>query len=444
MIRVGVGAGFVGDRFEPAVELVRHAHLDALIFECLAERTIALAQADLISGRGDGFDARILTRIEQTLPLARENATILISNAGAANPRAAGMAVRDLARRLGLECRIAVVTGDDVLKALDLGQSEILGDGGATLDQYADRLVSANAYLGAAGVVEALELDADVVLTGRVADAALFLAPLIHRFGWGATEWDLLAQGSVVGHLLECAGQLTGGYFADSDRKLVPNLARLGFPFAEVSSTGAAEFGKVDGSGGRLDRLTCVEQLLYEVSDPRAYLTPDVIVDMSAVEIRENQAKGTVSVSGGRGLARPETLKVSVGIRDGHQCIAEISYSGHGSRNRGLVAIDIVTERWSDVLGHRAADLECSLIGMNSCWPWKEPGEAEPAEVRVRFAIRTLDRETALDLANEVEALYTNGPAGGGGVTTRIVEAIGIISTLIPREAVRHYTEVLA
>lgn len=443
-MRLGVGAGFAGDRFDPAVELVKHADLDVLVFECLAERTIALAQANLLSGQGEGFDRRILTRIEQTLPYARDRGTVLISNAGAANPQRVGLAVRDLAQRLRQPCRIAVITGDDVLGSLDLRESEILGEHGATLDRYAARIVSANAYLGADGVVDALAQGADVVLTGRVADAALFLAPLIHEYGWQATEWDLLAQGSVVGHLLECGGQLTGGYFADGERKQVPGLARIGFPFADVSPTGSADFGKVSGSGGRLDRATCLEQLFYEVSDPCAYLTPDVVVDMSGVEIREDLSAGSVSVTGARGRARPETLKVSVGIRDGFQAVAEISYAGHGCRSRGQMAIDILEERWRAVLGYEDTELECSLIGINSCWPWEQPEAPDPAEVRARFAVRTLSRELAVALANEVEALYTNGPAGGGGVTTRIHEAIGIVSTLMPREAVRHRMEVIA
>lgn len=442
-MRLGVGAGFVGDRFEPAVELVRHAKLDALVFECLAERTIALAQVDMLSGQGDGFDRRILTRIAQTLPFARENGTVLITNAGAANPNRAGLAIQDEARRLGLDCRIAVVTGDDVLGSLDLMQSEILGEHGATLDRYAGRIVSANAYLGAAGVVEALAQGADIVVTGRVADAALFLAPLIHEFGWQTTDWDLLAQGSVVGHLLECAGQLTGGYFADGDRKVVPGMARIGFPYADIGPTGNATFSKVSGSGGRLDRLTCLEQLFYEVSDPGAYLTPDVVVDMTAVEISEDLLKGSVSVIGARGRSRPETLKVSVGIQDGYQGIAEISYSGPGSRRRGLMAIDVIKERWLEVHGRDELELECTLVGINSCWPWVEVDAPDPAEVRARFAIRTLNREPAVTLVHEVEALYTNGPAGGGGVTTRINEALGIVSTLIPREAVQPRMEII-
>ncbi|HEX5690936.1 MAG TPA: acyclic terpene utilization AtuA family protein, partial [Roseiflexaceae bacterium] len=251
-MRLGAGAGFAGDRLEPAVELVEHGSLDVLVFELLAERTIALAQRRVRSGSGPGFDDRLLERMEAVLPAALRQRTRIITNGGAADPRGAGLAIRDLARKLGLRCRVAVVTGDDVLERLDL-QTATLLETGQPLADFRERLISANAYLGVAPILEALRAEPDVIVAGRTSDAALFLAPLVHAFGWAADDWDMLAQGTVVGHLLECAGQLTGGYFADGIRKHMPNLARLGFPFADVRADGSAVVSKLPQAGGRVD-----------------------------------------------------------------------------------------------------------------------------------------------------------------------------------------------
>ena len=231
-MRIGSGAGFAGDRIEPAVDLVREGALDDLVLECLAERTIALAQQ---RRRGDptlGYDVRAAQWFRALLPVAIDRGTRIVSNLGAANPLGAGRLAVDIARELGLSCRVAVVTGDDVLDALDLA-TPCLEDG-RPLDARGP-VVSANAYLGADAITPALATDADVVLTGRVADPSLFLAPLADRLGWDLTDPAAAAQGTLVGHLLECGAQLTGGYFADPGRKDVPGLTSLGYPWADVS-----------------------------------------------------------------------------------------------------------------------------------------------------------------------------------------------------------------
>lgn len=442
-LRVGVGAGFAGDRLDPGIDLAERGELDALVFECLAERTIALAQLARLEGRGPGFDPLLTERVRTTLPAARRNGTVLITNAGAADPVAAASAVRDLAGQIGeAGARVTAVVGDDVLNLLDLRTSPVLG-GDGTLWDLRDRIVSANAYLGAAGIVTALEAQPAVVITGRTSDAALFLAPLVHRFGWDAHDHDRIAAGTLVGHLLECAGQLSGGYFADGDRKVVPGLARLGFPFARVAADGTATITKLPGTGGRIDRLTCLEQLLYEVEDPRAYLTPDVVLDMSHVAVEDEDHEDQVTVRGAVGRPAPETLKVSVGVRDGFVGEGEISYAGPGCRTRAELAADIVAERWRDLHGGREAEVMTHLIGLNSCRPWHQPQGFEPPEVRLRLSVRSLEREPAVLLAREIEALYTNGPAGGGGVTTRIRSTVGVIATTIPRDAVQQTVTVL-
>lgn len=440
--RIGVGAGFAGDRYEPAAALARHADLDALVFECLAERTIALAQQALRSGASEGFDRRILRRLHGALPGVLASGGTVITNAGAANPVAAAKAVSVLAGEMGLDpLPVAAVTGDDVLGLLDLERCHVQGTD-RTLADYRDRIVSANAYTGAGGIVEAIEQGARVVLTGRTADASLFLAPLVVRYGWDLdTDLDAVAGGLLVGHLLECGGQLTGGYFADGTRKTVPDLAHLGFPFADVDHDGVGTYRKLPGTGGRIDRRTVLEQLLYEIDDPTRYVTPDGTLDLSSVEITET-GPDTVRASGAVCAPAPRSLKVSVGIDDGFLASAGIVYAGAGCLARALLAADILHARWTEVHGRAGDALSCDVMGVNASRPWWVPERDEPPEVGLRVSVRTLDRADAVLLTEEVEALYTNGPAGGGGVTSDIRQTTGIVSTLVPRDLVTTAVEV--
>lgn len=438
-VRIGCGAGYSGDRIEPAVELAEKGGIAYLVFECLAERTIALAQKARLADPASGFDPLLEERMEAVLPLCAKKGIRIISNMGAANPRAAAERTRAVAGRLGLSgLRIAAVTGDDVLALLRAGEVKTESLDGAMPD--ASTWVSANVYLGVAPILEALQSRADVILTGRVADPALFLAPLIHEFAWPLDDWRLLGQGTVVGHLLECAGQLTGGYFADPGVKDVPDLARLGFPIAEVSEDGAAIFSKVEGSGGLLNRATCTEQLLYEIQDPAAYLTPDVVADFSRVTIEE-AGPNMVRVTGAAGRERPATLKVSIGYRDGYIGEGQISYAGPNALRRAELARSVLAERLGDA---DLSELRFDLIGVNSIHgPELSPSPQNPWEVRLRAAGRSASRREAERVGREVEALYTNGPAGGGGAAVSAREILAVHSVLIPREAVKHQVEIL-
>jgi len=439
-VRIGAGAGYSGDRIDPAVELAAEGAISYLVFECLAERTIALAQQARQRNASLGYDPLLEERMEAVLPLCARNRIRVISNMGAANPRAAAEKTREVARRLGLGgLRIAAITGDDVLELARAGDFTFSEDG-RLCAELADQMVSANAYLGAEAVMEALAGSADVILTGRVADPSLFLAPLAHEFGWAMDDWDRVGQGTVVGHLLECAGQVTGGYFADPGFKDVAGLARLGFPIAEVSENGSAIITKVAGSGGLVTEATCKEQLLYEIQNPAEYFTPDVIADFTEVTI-QGDGEDRVCVSGGRGRQRPDTLKVSVGVRDGFVGEGQISYAGPGALKRAELAREILAER---LAGQRLADLRFGLIGVSAIHgPRLSRNACEPHEVRLRAAGRAADQRTASLVPREVEALYTNGPAGGGGVTGSTKETIAILSTLIPRELVKHHIEFL-
>lgn len=437
-IRIGCGAGFSGDRIEPAVELATDGELDYLIFECLAERTIALAHLAKVRDPHAGYDPWLRERLTAVLPVCAARGISIVTNMGAANPLAAADVVADIARDLGIAgLRIAAVTGDDVTGVVAANRL-LVAETGEPVEALGDRLVSANAYIGAEPIVSALAQGANVVITGRAADPSLFVAPLVHTFGWAIDDWLALGRATLVGHLLECAGQVTGGYFADPGCKDVDGLERLGFPIAEVPEHGPITVTKVKGSGGRVTPATCKEQLLYEIHDPSAYLTPDVVADFSRVRIVD-AGDDRVSLDGASGRTRPDQLKVALGYRDGHVGEGQISYAGPGALARGELAARIVRDRLR-AAGVAAADIHCDLIGVNALFAARSDGalsdRAEPREVRIRVAARTPSVETAARVGREVEALYTNGPAGGGGATASIREVLSMATTFVPRALV--------
>jgi hypothetical protein len=437
-VRIGAGAGYAGDRIEPAIELAERGGLDYLVFECLAERTIALAQHAKLKNPAAGYDRLLPERFRAVLPLCRAKGIRVVTNMGAANPLAAAERTQAIARELGLAgLRIAAVTGDDVLPHLSGGERRI-EETGLAVSGLGERLISANAYIGAQPIAEALDRGADIVITGRAADPSLFVGPLVDAFGWAWDDWHRLGQATLIGHLLECAGQVTGGYFADPGYKDVPGLARLGFPIGEVSEDGAVVITKVAGAGGQVTPATCKEQILYEIHDPARYLTPDVTADFSKVRVEEI-GPDRVRVHGAAGGPRPERLKVSIGVIEGFVGEGQISYAGPGARARGELALDIARERLA-LTGVRASELRFDLIGLNALHGDRLSMRArrdEPYEVRARVAGRTGSLNEAVRIGNEVEALYTNGPAGGGGVTKSAREVIGILSTYIPRDLVQ-------
>ena len=428
-IRIGAGAGYSGDRIPPAMELADKGALHYLVFECLAERTIALAQLQRSKDAQLGYDPLLAARMQAVLATCAAQGIKIITNMGAANPLAAGHEVVRIARELGIHTlKVAVVLGDDVLPRLR-DDHLMLMDSTQSLASLGATVISANAYIGAEGIVAALAQGADVVITGRVADPALFLAPLMHEFGWAMDDWDRLGKGVLVGHLLECAGQITGGYFADPGYRDVPDLARLGFPLAEVSGDGSAVITKVAGSGGCVTCQTCASQLLYEIENPAAYLQPDVVADFSNVTLTQ-VGPDRVQVSGATGRLRPDQLKVTIGHREGFIGEGQISYAGLGAQARGELALEVLKERLTDVA---ALDSRFELIGINAIHGAALAAQHSPYEVRVRVAMRVATRQEAEQVAREVEAMYLNGPASGGGVTQSVREVIAAASVLIPR-----------
>ena len=433
-IRIGSGAGYSGDRIEPAVELAEKGEIQYLGFECLAERTIALAQQQKLRDPTAGYDPLLESRMRAVLPICKPKGIKIITNMGAANPTAAAAKIVEVARQLGIkDLKVAAIGGDDVLDACKHGNFPFLEIEGRVRD-LSNRLLSANAYLGAAPIVQALAAGADVVITGRVGDPALFMAPLIHEFGWAMDDWERLGKGTVVGHLLECAGQITGGYFADPGFKDVAGLGRLGFPIGEVGENGDLVVTKVPGSGGSVTEATCKEQLLYEVHDPSQYLQPDVIGDFSKVTVTQ-VASDRVHIQGGSGKPKTGKLKTSVGYIDSYVGEGQISYGGPGALERGKLALEIVRERLS-LTGVQMIESRFDLIGADSLHGPRLSNRGLPYEVRLRVTGRTESLAEAVLIGNEVETLYTNGPAGGGGAFKAAREIVAVASVLVPEDLV--------
>ena len=435
MVRIGCGAGFGGDRLEPAVRLLEDGNLDYLVLECLAERTIGLGQKRRMHDPSTGYDPLLERRMRPLLPLLKEKGARLITNMGSANPIAAGQKIVRLAEELGLEIGVAVVTGDDVLDVLDPDAPSMEDD--KPISGYG-RVLSANAYLGSDAIVPALASGADVVITGRVADPSLVVAPLVHHFGWDLGDADRIGQATVIGHLLECAGQITGGYFADPGRKDVPGLADLGFPFADVDESGHCVLGKIEGTGGLITAATVKEQLLYEVTDPTGYITPDVVADFQAVRIKPLGAD-RVEVTGGTGHARPDTLKVSVGYHAGFVGEGEISYAGANALARARLAGEILQQRLAPLF----PELRVECLGGEAYRYGFLEGQEPTREYRLRIVGRAQTQELAEEIGREVEALLTNGPAGGGGARKYVQETVGIVSALLPRTKINPQVTVM-
>lgn len=438
-VRIGVGAAFAGDRIAPAVDLAERGQLDYLIFECLAERTLAYGHLARMVDPTKGYHQHIERRLAGVLVTCVRQGTTIVTNMGVANPRAAAAVAMDLARRLGLKLRVSVVEGDDVSRLVS--QDTLLPEIGKTVREHGLRVVGANAYLGAGGIVQALDDEPHLVITGRVADPSLFLAPLAHRYAWPLDDWHLMGAGTAIGHLLECSTQITGGYFADPPYKVVPDIAYLGFPLAEVESDGSGVITKLDGTGGLVSELTTKEQLLYEVHDPRAYMTPDVIADFAQMRIQE-VGKDRVRVSNATGRQRPETLKVIVGFDGGYLAEAEFSYAGAGAVDRARMAAAIVEERMRSI--HKCDEtLRTDLIGVNSLHATAVLRHAETQDVRLRVAMRTPARAMAEAMLGEVESLWVAGPAGGGGYRGTITPSVTTQAIYVPRTEIQTTVETL-
>jgi hypothetical protein len=434
----GCGSAYANDRLEPAAALADSGRVGYLGFDCLAERTMALAQLRRRADPAAGQDERIPALVPRLAGFVGRGGRV-VGNFGAANPDAAVADFRAGLGALGLSgVRIGVIHGDDVLSAVrdaDLPLPEL----GTTVKELGERVVSANAYVGAEPVVACLERDAQIVLGGRLADPSLFVGPICHEMGWALDDWERVGQATLVGHLLECGVHSTGGNFEDPPWRVVAEPDNLGFPFASVAADGSAVVSKLPGTGGAVDLRTAKTQIYYEIGDPAAYLTPDVTADFSAVRI-EDLGDDRVRVSGARGSARPEALKVLVGVDMGWKGVGEISYGGPGCVERARRAEEIVRKRL-DTWAPDIEELRIDLQGVDSLFADRMP-RGYPSEVRLRLAVRSRSADCVRAAVYEVEYLYF-GPAGGGGVVTSVVPALAVTPAFLPRELVAVRTSVV-
>ena len=439
IFRVGNCAGFSGDRVDapgPVVDtLIELGGPSAVFFEVLGERTVALAQLEKRRDPERGYEPMLERLLEPILKRCAEHGIPIIGNFGAANPPGAAKVIAKLALRLGLPAlRIGVVHGDDVRTRIDLAKLEVY-EADTMLGAGSGEIVSANAYLSARPIVEALRAGAQIVVTGRTGDPSLALAPLIHHFGWAYNDWAKLAVGSTAGHLLECGSQVTGGYYYDPGFKDIPDPANIGFPIAEVSADGTLVITKAARTGGVVNAQVVKEQLLYEIHDPAFYITPDVTLDFSQVTVREIGAD-RVEVRGMRGLPAPAKIKATVCFEGGWLGEGEISYAGPNCLARARAAADVLLER----LRLRKLDVQprVDLIGVTSVHGgdagagWRAYEGAEPVDIRVRLAVSSRSQDDADQASREVLALYCCGPAGGGGVRWTTTPRIRTQSYLLP------------
>ncbi len=440
-IRIGSGAGYAGDRIEPALDLIEYGNLDYIVFECLAERTIALAQQQKLLDPDKGYNQFMEYRMERVLPACFRNKVKIITNMGAANPIAAAKAIKRMAVDMGIKgLKIAAIIGDDILDSIDKYLDYPLLETGEKLSTIYPKIISANAYIGADGIVEALQNGADIVVGGRIADPSLFLGPIMHEFGWTKDSYDLIGKGILAGHLLECSSQVTGGYFADPGYKDVPDLWNIGFPIAEINRDGEIIITKLEGTGGMVTPATCKEQIIYEIHDPSSYITPDGIADYSNVEVKK-VGKDRVLVRGATGREGNGLYKVNIGYKDCYIGEGEISYGGPGALERAQLAGEIVEKRLK-YLKVPLDELRIDYIGINSLYKDRlgkhlAHGKEGFPEVRLRVAARTGSREDAEIIGNEVESLYLNGPAGGGGARKYVRDIVSIASIFIQRRDVK-------
>ena len=440
-VYIGCGAGFSGDRFDASLPIVKEfKKINApkyLMFEVLAERTLAIAQQFRLKNPEEGYSPFLDSYISPILDDCLENNIKIISNIGAANPIGAAKRIIEISKKQNTrKPKIGVVVGDDLLEYMS--DTEILDSPTMEgLDFSNNNITAANVYLGAQPIADALAKDVDIVIVGRTVDSALALGPLIYEYGWKQKDLDLLGSGTICGHLLECGAQVTGAYFADPGFKDVPNLANVGFPIAEFSDDGSFVITKPEGTGGLVSKATITEQLLYETHDPSNYLVPDVTADMSNLNL-ENDGENRVFVRGGKGKKSPEKLKATICCDNGFMGEAEISYAGPNALARAKLAGEVISER-IQILGLQG-QIRVEIIGAGSVHFSMDEKSSyhlpENGDYRVRTSAIYPQKYQAQQMVDEVMSLYCCGPAAGGGGRGYVTPQSSTASILVDRSIV--------
>ena len=438
-LRIGSGAAWWGDRVEPAALNAERGELDYLCFETMAEATVSAAQ---VRARRDpsfpGYDTYLDDRMRAVLPACMRNGTRIVSNQGWINPTAAAKRIVELLQEIGVTGVKVAAVGGSLITDRVLELTDTILENGQPTHTLKPTLISAEAYLGAEPIVEALKAGAQIVVTGRVADPSIFMAPMMYEFGWDPLDHARVGAGNGIGHLLECGAQVTGGYFSDPGFKDVPEPWNFAFPIAEVEANGDVVITKVSGSGGAVTLQTVKEQMLYEVHDPANYITPDVVVDFTTAKL-EQVGPDRVRVTGLSGKPRTPTLKVSIGCTEGFIGEDMFFYAGPGALRRAQLAKKVLEERFK-IVKLQAEDMRVDFLGINAIHGDATPADApEPYEIAVRVAARTKTREEAAKVGREVDGMAVSGIAHTGKRVPhqeRTREVISVWSSLVPREQV--------
>ncbi|MEH7114940.1 acyclic terpene utilization AtuA family protein [Neobacillus niacini] len=442
IVKVGSGQGFYGDTIEPAVYMAEHSDVQYICFDTLAELTLAILQKDRQKDPTKGYPKDITNTMRKLLPFVKEKGIKLITNAGGINPEGAKNEVLRVAKELGITgIKVGVVTGDDIYDRIDEFQENGIdlksNDSNEDLSRVREKILFASVYLGAQPIAEALNQGADIVITGRTTDTAQFLGPLIYEFGWEEQDWDKLASGILVGHLLECSGQGSGGNFS-GDWYNVENLQSIGYPIAEVNEDGSFIVTKTVGSGGRVSIDTIKEQFLYEIHDPSTYITPDVIADFTTTEFEEI-GENRVLVKNTTGRPAPPTLKALMGYKNGFLGQGMIGYSWPQALSKARAANEIIRSQ-IETLGIKVLDIHTEYLGYNALHGplAQEIDEDLINEIFLKITICTEEREEATKLAKLFPPLTVNGPPYVGMISglSPSRELLGLWSTLIPRETI--------
>ena len=448
-IRVAAGQGFWGDLPEAPVRQVEEGPIDYLMLDYLAEVTMSIMQKQKARDPNAGYAKDFVPLMKRILPACVERGIRITANAGGVNVRGCAEAVRQVARELGFagKVKIGIVTGDDIMDRLD----EFLASGielrnmdtGEALATVRDRIQSANVYLGAWPMVEALNHGAQIVITGRATDTGLTLAPLINEFGWRADDWDKMAAGTIAGHIIECGAQASGGN-CQFDWQNIPDMANVGFPIAEASPDGSFVITKHDGTGGRVNLPSVKEQLVYEMGDPHEYITPDCVADFTTIRL-EDAGKDRVRVYGIKGRQATDSLKVSISYTAGYKAVGTLVYSWPDAYDKAQAADKILRARL-DKLGLRFDQILTEFVGANATHgPLAGNPPSDAPEVQLRVGVRSSDRSAVERFTKEIAPLILTGPpavTGFAGGRPKVEEIVAYWPALIPKEVITPTVEV--
>src|SRR5437016_12276172 len=451
-VRVAGGQGFWGDWVEAPYRQVTGGPVDYLMMDYLAEVTMSILQKQKSRDPARGYATDFVTQMERILPTTVKRGIKVTANAGGVNPRACAMAVADVARRLGLggKLTIGVVTGDDLLGRLDglLARGHALKnlDTGRPLRDVRDRVLSANAYLGAAPVVEALQRGAQVVITGRVTDTGLTLGPLMHAFGWAPDAWDRIAAGTVAGHSIQCGAQCSGGNCLHDWRR-IPDLANVGYPIVEASADGTFDLIKHPQTGGRIDVASVTEQLVYEMGDPGEYITPDGVADFTTIQLTQ-AGQDRVRVSGIKGKPATDKLKVSIAYFYGYKAVGTLVYAWPDAYQKAQAADRVLRQRLAD-LGLRFEAILTEFVGADATHGplarRSAPLDALP-EVQLRVGVRSADKPAVERFTPETAPLTPTGTpslTGFAGGRPKPEEIVAYWPALIDKKMVQPAVELI-